>query len=230
MSASVRVLPTLEILAAQAAVYVGGVIRETCARRGRCRIALAGGSTPAPVYRLLAEEPLAWEQVELFLGDERCVPPDDPASNARMVRETLLENLPQPGPRFHDLPRAAEEPEEAARAYSALLAEPLDLVLLGIGQDGHTASLFPDSPALGEERAAVVTTGPKPPNPRITLTPSVLLGAGVRVVLAAGADKARPVARALDPRTDPHAIPAAFARDGMWFLDREAASALEAPR
>ena len=172
---------------------------EAVRARGRFVAAISGGKTPLPVYALLAAEPgLPWRETELFLADERCVPEGHPDSNLGAAREALLAHVPA---RAH--PVAVErEPEEAARAYDAELgaAGPLDLVLLGIGADGHTASLFPGSPALlVRDRLAVAARAPAGlPGPwRVTLTFAALDAARRVVFLVEGAAKRATVARVL---------------------------------
>ena len=203
-------------------------------------IALAGGSTPRPVYERLAamhrtvEAP--WGNVALFFGDERCVSPDDPESNYRAAREALIDPVGEE--RFHAVHRMRGEEQdveaEAAR-YEALLPEAFDLVLLGVGDDGHTASLFPrDSALLETERRVLPVIGPKPPPQRITLAPSVIVGARRVLVLAAGYGKAAAVARALEGPEEPHATPVQLARSTdpeklrLWIVDRAAARDLHA--
>jgi len=195
---------------------------------GRISLALAGGSTPRPVYEALAEIPdLPWEEVEIFFGDERAVPPDDPASNFGMARASLLERIPLPDRRVHRIEAEAEDREAAARRYHAVLPDAIDVLLLGVGHDGHTASLFPGYSALSEEEAKVmVVEGPDEPHIRLTVTPPVIRSARRIVVLVRGEEKAEAVARALGGPRDPAACPAVLARGGTWVLDPEAASLL----
>lgn len=151
-------------------------------------LALAGGSTPRKLYRALAEEPYPWEEVEVFFGDERCVPPDHPDSNFRMAREALLARVPA---RVHRMPGETCD----AAGYERVLREALgpgvpalDLAFLGLGEDGHTASLFPGDPAL-EERERLVVRVERPDHPRLTLTYPVLNAAGLAVFLVSGPSK-----------------------------------------
>lgn len=216
---------------ASAAEWIAEAVRAAAAALGRCRLALAGGSTPEPVYRLLAESPFSrrvpWDRLEIFFGDERAVPPAHPESNYGMVRDALLACVPIPETQIHRMEAERADREAAAAEYAALLEEPLDLLVLGMGPDGHTASLFPEAAALGErERRVVVVSGSKPPNPRLTITPPVIAAARDVLVLVAGAEKAATVARALEGPFAPRAIPAQLARRGCWFLDRAAAGRL----
>jgi 6-phosphogluconolactonase len=188
-------------LARATAQRLDEAIARALAARGAAHVALAGGTTPAGAYALLS--PATWEGVELWFGDERAVAPDDPESNYLMVRRTLLGRAA--GALVHRI-EGELGAQEAAERYDVLLRERLgaapvlDVVLLGIGEDGHTASLFPGNPALAErERAAVaVHDAPKPPPDRISLTLPVLRRARETILLASGAGKAQPLQRVLD--------------------------------
>lgn len=213
-----------------AAAHLASLIRSLAdIRSGSVSVALAGGDTPRPVYGRLSAMEVPWPQLEIFFGDERAVAPDDPASNYRMARESLLDAVPIPADHVHRMRCESQELEAAAHDYAALLPDALDLLLLGIGRDGHTASLFPGDEALHAERPVVPATAPAPPRARLTVTPPVLERARQVVVLASGSVKAGPVARALDGPWDPMSCPAQLARRGTWLLDEAAASAL-APR
>jgi 6-phosphogluconolactonase len=188
---------------------------------------LAGGSTPEPAYRRLASAdlapPVAWSAVSIYFGDERCVPPEDPESNYGMVKRVLLDALAAPPAAVHRMRGEDPDPARAAAAYAALLPEHVDVLVLGMGADGHTASLFPGSPALAEERRRVMAvTGPKPPARRLTITPPVIRAARAIIVLVAGAEKAAVAARVLGPEGAGADLPAALARHGIWILDRAA--------
>ena len=188
-------------------------------------IALAGGRTPRRAYELLGQRPgIDWARVDLWFGDERCVPPDDPESNYRLVAESLLSHAA--GARVHPVDGRAD-PDAAAAAYAAeIRGVRLDLALLGLGEDGHTASLFPGSPALDvRDREAVAVTAPKPPPRRITLTFPVLEAAAARLVLAVGEGKAEAVAAVL--RGPDRRFPASLLPERTELLaDRAAAAAV----
>lgn len=187
-----------EATARTTAERIAAAIAEARAERGVAHISLAGGRTPARTYRVLARIVDDWSGVHCWFGDERCVPLDDPDSNNRLVVENLLENASQPHPTIHPVTGAADDPAAAAAAYeqelrAALPGEPprLDIALLGLGEDGHTASLFPNDPVLEEqERLCLSVHGTKPPFERITLTLPILRAARKTIVLAEGAGKA----------------------------------------
>jgi 6-phosphogluconolactonase len=178
-----------------AAEQLAGAIADALAQRGAAHVALSGGGTPKPAYELLGALVPDWSAVQIWFADERCVGPDDPESNARLVRESL----DAPGATVHRM-RGELGPHDGAAAYERDLADVvLDVVLLGMGPDGHTASLFPDNPALeaGGLRAVGVHGAPKPPPERISLTRETLDGARRLILLVTGADKAPALAAAL---------------------------------
>jgi 6-phosphogluconolactonase len=184
---------------------------------------LAGGGTPLPVYRELAQLELPWDRLLVYFGDERCVPPDHADSNYRAIQEALFPSgLPQ-GLQLHRM-HGEDEPAAAAAAYAAILPDHIDVLLLGTGEDGHTASLFPGSPALAEtERLVLPVIGSKPPPQRLTVTPPVIRGAHKILVLASGGGKAAALRQAWEQGD----LPVALARQGDWLLDRAAAALLQ---
>ncbi len=199
-------------------------------------IALSGGHTPRGAYQHLAGRCPPWNRLQFFFGDERLVPPDDPGSNYRMVSEALLARAPLAPEQVHRV-RGELPPEEAAREaerelYAQVPGQPwprLDLLLLGMGPDGHTASLFPGAEELGEEhRAMVPVHRPELPQPwRVSMTLPVLNAARRVMFLVAGEDKAGVAARAIGGDS---ALPAGLVRpaDGelTWLLTRDAATQL----
>lgn len=216
---------------------------------GHFSAALAGGSTPKRLYELLASKPyrsrIPWQSVYLFWGDERCVPPDHPESNFRMAHEALLSSVPIPQTNIHRIPVDRVDPEQAARLYERTLrtffrlsaeAWPeFDLILLGLGGDGHVASLLPNSPALRESRRLVVaTTSGHPDLPRVTLTLPVLNHARHLMWLVAGPEKASMVRAVLERGDRPEEVPAGRVKSTggkiFWFLDRAAAGLLRTDR
>jgi 6-phosphogluconolactonase len=221
----------LDELARRAAAWMAEEVTQAVARRRGCSLALSGGSTPRPAYERLAAQPaVPWEAVEIYFGDERAVPPSDPASNYRMAREALLDRVGLPEGRVHRMEADDRDLEAAAARYAALLPDRLDVLVLGMGPDGHTASLFPHSPALREtEKRVVPATSPVPPLHRLTITPPVIAAARRVAVITAGASKAPVVAEVLRGPWRPEARPAQLAREGTWIIDRAAAAGL-APR
>lgn len=200
----------------------------------RCSLVLSGGSTPRPVYeRLAAELPDRgpWSRIDVFFGDERCVPPADPASNYGMAKEALLDRVPVAASQVHRMEGERADHDKAARAYEAVLPDRLDLLVLGLGNDGHTASLFPGAVSLAEtHRRVLAVTAPKAPFGRLTITPPVILQARLTVMLVVGADKAEALARAVDGPYAPDSTPGQLARTGLWMADPAAAARLEARR
>jgi 6-phosphogluconolactonase len=208
-----RVLPDAEAVARHAADQIAWRIGDARKQGRDMHIALAGGQTPRRAYELLAGIEGSWKHVHLWLGDERCVPDGHPESNAQMVRESLYAHARAEPPSLHAVP-CPEQPEDAAWLYGLEVhehvpEETFDIVLLGMGPDGHTASLFPGHPALGVRRAPCVGVrdAPKPPPERVTLTLPVLRRAGFTLLLATGAEKADALARA---RAGDRSVPVAL--------------------
>jgi 6-phosphogluconolactonase len=232
-----RVFAAPEPLARAAAVDVAGALRAAIAARGRATLMLCGGRTPVPLYQALAALATGheagapdWRQVQVYLTDERAVPADDPARNERMIRATLADPAGIPAAQVHGMPADRPDLDAAARDYETRLPETLDLVILGLGDDAHVASLFPGSPWVAERvrRVAAVEGAPRPPGRRLTVTPPVLEGARRVFVLATGSGKADAVARVLAQDGPAVAAPGRLVRDREWYVDREAARALSA--
>lgn len=203
-----------EQLAQRAADLLASQLKLALAERDRVLLALAGGTTPAAAYRLLGQAQLAWNRVDVLLGDERWVGPQDASSNARMLHETLLAQGPAREAVFHPVPTERDTPLASAEAFGETLhqlcaGDPpvLDLILLGLGDDGHTASLFPGSAAAGvTDRAVAVGEGKG--LERITLTAPVLSAARQVVFLVSGTGKQEALRRLLDPSESPLRTPA----------------------
>ena len=223
-----RLVVSSQVFADIAAARLAEIVTQLIAQRGRARIALAGGSTPRAVYRRWAEAAsMAWDRIEFFFGDERCVDPADPESNYRMAREALFDLVPISAQQIHRMPAERSDREATAAEYAAWLPPSLDLIILGIGEDGHTASLFPGSSALAEQQRLVLAVkAPKAPYDRLTITPPVLMAAKEKIVLASGAQKAAAVRQALQGQSKPMDCPAQLARDGIWIMDQTAATEL----
>ena len=247
--AQIRVLKDLEMLAAAAADRVTALSRTAIESRHRMALCLSGGNTPRHLYRLLADPArpwrtrIDWRRVHVFWGDERPVPPGDARSNFGMASQALLDHVPLPPGQVHRMRGELADVEAAAREYQAAIApfEPFDAVLLGMGQDGHIASIFPGSRLLdpsapqaasGSERVAAVWVE-QLRTWRITLTPQALLDARALVVLVAGAEKADAVSAALEGPEDVTRWPAQLLRRAgdrvEWLMDAAAAQWLAAP-
>jgi len=245
---TVQVLADLPAVARAAAERFVALARDAAAARGRFTVALSGGSTPRALFQLLAGEPfrssVPWDRVELFWGDERCVPPSHPDSNYAMVRTALLSRVRVPAENVHRIP-AERPPPEAARAYEETLRRAFalragewprfDLLLLGLGADGHTASLFPESPGLraDDDRLVIAHYVEQLQSWRISLTARVFNHAAFVVFLVCGADKAASLRKVLRASTDPQQLPAQLIRPRLgtllWLTDREAAALLDEP-
>jgi 6-phosphogluconolactonase len=222
-----RIVCDSKDLPLRAAERIAAELTKAVAARGRASLALAGGTTPKATYEALAGLPLDWSVIDIFFGDERCVPAHHPDSNYRMAKAALFDRISIPSERVHRMQGELADREAAARAYEQLLPERIDVMVLGIGEDAHTASLFPGASALRETaRRVLPVTGPKPPPERLSLTPSALAAARLCVVLGSGASKAEPVRRAFQDPLDIVSTPIQLAREGVWFLDAAAASAL----
>ncbi|HEU6452720.1 MAG TPA: 6-phosphogluconolactonase [Gemmatimonadaceae bacterium] len=212
-----------------AAAWIADTIAAVLVERQRCSIALAGGHTPRAIYEHLADRyvDVPWTLLDIYFGDERCVPPDDPESNYRMAHDALLGRVPIEPARVYRMPGEREDAASAAREYESLLPAALDILLLGMGADGHTASLFPGAPELHErERRVLPSTSPVPPLSRLTITPPVIAAARHVGIIASGSSKAAAVARALEGNIDPYTLPVQFALRGSWILDKDAAALL----
>ena len=211
--AQFTVLESPEDVAAGAAADIASALAE-----GARTLVLAGGSTPRRCYELLAGLDVEWGRVTVLFGDERCVRPDHPDSNYKMARAALLDKVAPAT--VHRIPGELG-PEEGAGLYAHTVDSlaPLDIVLLGVGEDGHTASLFPGNEALQAAGSVVgVRNAPKPPSERVSLTLATLLAARRVIVLATGAEKASAVAKARAGQVPSGMIPGA-----RWLIDKAAA-------
>ena len=206
------VLETAEDVAESAAAEIAEALDE-----GARTLTLAGGTTPMRCYELLAQADVRWGRVTILFGDERCVPPDHPDSNFRAARMALFDKVSPAS--VHRIP-AELGPDEGAELYSRVVATlaPLDVVILGVGEDGHTASLFPGHPEVQASGWAVgVRNSPKPPPDRVSLTLPAIRGARKVLVLATGAGKADAVALAKQGK-----VPSGMIAGARWLIDRAA--------
>jgi 6-phosphogluconolactonase len=245
MSRTIIITTTLDDLCVAAAQEVVRVARNCQDENRDCFVALAGGGTPRGLYRLLTGDPyraqIPWERLRVFWGDERMVPPDHQESNFRMAKEALLSHVPVPSRQVFRI--QGELPaEEAATQYEAVLREQFglspgdiprfDLIILGMGADGHTASLFPGTSAVAETQKLVAALWvEKLHTYRVTLTPPVLHAATHVMVLVSGHDKASALQAVLEGPSDPGRYPAQvidrLVGHTVWFIQRDAAVLLE---
>lgn len=238
----IRVCADRAALSVAAAEIFAAEARQAVQARGRFVVALSGGNTPQQTYELLTLEPfreqIPWQNIHFFWGDERCVPDDDPRNNARMARQALLNHVPVPAEQVHPMV-CGRSPRSAAVEYEGLLrgffpaGHPrFDLVLLGLGENGHTASLFPGTSVLEEHQrwvAEVSVAGER--LYRLTLTTTVINQAALVVFLVSGCAKAPILRKIFDDTQVPNNIPARLIDpvDGelLWLVDRDAASLLQ---
>lgn len=217
-----HVSPDALAAAESAARFLAQRIKQTLATKADCLIALPGGNTPVQCLQMLADMDLPWPQCHWFLGDERCYPIKHPERNDSMIRTSFLNRINAEEDHFHPIP-AELGAEQAALQYSQLLESygPLDIVFLGMGEDGHTASLFPDNPALNSDKTAVAVYGaPKAPEQRISLSRTTLQSARIRMVLVTGAGKQSVIEKVKKGI----ALPINTIGDIHWFLDQTAVS------
>jgi 6-phosphogluconolactonase len=232
----IAIYPDLHTISQQAAAYVARIASQAIVTRGRFSIALSGGNTPAQLYGLLGSEPyksqIDWQLVDIFWSDERCVPPDDPESNYRMAHEVLLSHISIPAVQVHRMPADQPNRDAASLAYTQEMQRvfgtngipAFDLIQLGMGPEGHTASLFPHQPSLREtERLVMPVSVPKPPPDRLTFTPPILNAARNVLFLVTGADKADALHAVIEGAYNPDEYPAQIVRppkgEVTWMVD-----------
>jgi 6-phosphogluconolactonase len=239
----IEIFPDSESLANAAAARFQESAAAAIAQRGVFTVALSGGSTPRQTYSLLASEPyrsqIEWDKIQFFWGDERCVPPDHPDSNYKMAWDTMLSHVPVPPAHVHRMQGENPDVAGAAAAYEREIRDvfgnverpKFDMVLLGLGPDGHTLSLFPGSAAPAERQKLVVANWvEKFKTWRITMTAPVVNHAASVLFQIEGEDKASPLHEVLDGAYDPDRYPAQLIRaaegECYWFVDRQAAKLL----
>ncbi|HAX89995.1 MAG TPA: 6-phosphogluconolactonase [Cyanobacteria bacterium UBA11370] len=234
MNKIVEVLPDKGALIERSLDLVLAKMQEAIEQRGRCTIALAGGGTPKPLYEAIATQDLPWDKIHVFWGDERYVPPDHPDSNEGMARRAWLDKVNIPPSNIHPMPTDGASPQDDASKHEAQLQEffgtavgefpPFDIILLGIGDDAHTASLFPHTEAL-HVKDHLVTVGNKDGQPRITFTASLINQAHCVIFLVAGASKQPALAQIFAADADPITYPARLIQpqgELLWLLDSDA--------
>ncbi|WP_445171677.1 6-phosphogluconolactonase [Microcoleus sp.] len=239
MKKIVEVLANREELINRSLGIVLSKIHAATAERGVCTIAAAGGSTPEPLYRALSAQDLPWDKIHVFWGDERYVPPEHPDSNQKMARLAWLDRVNIPASNIHPMPTGAGDPAADASAHQIELQQffkvsagefpAFDIILLGIGDDAHTASLFPGTAAL-QVRDALVTVGNKDGQPRITFTVPLINRARCVIFMVAGASKQPALAQIFAPAADEMTYPARLVQpegELWWLLDAAAGSSVK---
>lgn len=191
-----QVFPTADDVVNEALKLILSISKESIDAHDLFRIVLAGGTTPKKIYELLAEQPCEWEKWHLYLGDERCLPENDPERNSEMIRESLLEKIDIPGANVHFIP-AEIGAEVAAKKYAEEIATqtPFNLVMLGMGEDGHTASLFPGNTHEPDEVTHAVHNSPKPPKERVSMSAQTLSNNEYLLIMVTGENKREAVAQ-----------------------------------
>lgn len=240
MKKTVEVLPDQTALIARSLDLILTKLDTAIKQQGRFTIALSGGSTPKPLYEAIANQKLPWDKIHVFWGDERYVPPDHPDSNERMARLAWLDRVDIPATNIHAVPTLDNDPAVSAAKYEQHLQAffhstpgefpALDVILLGMGDDAHTASLFPHTAAL-QVRDRLITVGNKDGNPRITFTYPFINAAKSVIFVVAGANKRPALAQVFAPSADDLAYPSRLIQpqgELLWLLDAAAGAELSA--
>jgi 6-phosphogluconolactonase len=235
MNKNIRVVTSGAPLVSEIDQWIRTRLQQSIDLKGTASIALAGGSTPKVVYQALAKAEFAWDKLHVFWGDERFVPPSHADSNEKMARENWLNLVPIPASNIHPWPTEAGTPEQCAELYGAELTEyfasPLpsfDLVLLGMGEDGHTASLFPHTAALGVSDRST-TVGQKDGQSRLTLTVPAINNSGCVAFIITGASKRPALKQVMAAAADSQEYPTRLIQPSgelIWWFDEAAAADL----
>ena len=241
---NIAIYPDIDILSHEAAQYIVRIATASVKSHGRFTIALSGGTTPRKLYGLLGSEPyrsqIDWTLVHIFWSDERCVPPDSEESNYHLAHEVLLSKISIPAVQVHRMPADMSDRNAASQEYTNEMRRVFgtdgipnfDLIQLGMGPEGHTASLFPHQAALHEQQRLVVPVSvPKPPPDRLTFTPPLLNAARNVLFLVTGNDKADALHAVLEDPYNPDEYPAQIVRppngEVTWMVDTAAAAKLQ---
>jgi 6-phosphogluconolactonase len=225
MMSKYKVYPDTETVAQAAADYLFQQISNCVAENGQCHVVLPGGSTPARCLQLLAEKPLPWQDVHWYPGDERCYPVGNAERNDTMIAAKLFPRHKNNTKNLHSIP-AELGPQQGAARYAVLLdsISGLDIVVLGMGEDGHTASLFPGNAALEDQRMAVpVYDAAKPPRERVSIGLNMLRSAGERIIIATGENKRE----ALKKIDQGETLPVARIEPDVCFVDEAAVDTID---
>lgn len=238
MKRKIEVLPDQTALIARAQELILSQIQAAIEQRGKFTIALSGGSTPKPLYEAIATQNLPWDKIHVFWGDERYVPPNHPDSNEGMARRAWLDRVNIPAANIHAVPTTEGDPAVSAAKHEKEIQEffhsspgefpALDVILLGMGDDAHTASLFPHTEAL-KVRDRLITVGNKDGNPRITFTYPFINAARCVIFVVAGANKKSALAQVFAPKADNSTYPSRLIQpegELWWLLDAAAGEEL----
>lgn len=236
MNQKLEILPDQKALIARALELILSKMETAIEQQGRFTIALSGGSTPKPLYAAIAAKKLPWDKIQVFWGDERFVPPEHEDSNQLMARRAWLDQVEIPAANIHPVPTLEADPAAAAAKYEHHLQEffqikpgefpALDLILLGMGDDAHTASLFPNTEAL-KVRDRLITVGNKDDNPRITFTYPFINASKCVIFIVAGANKRPALAQVFAPTASEFTYPSRLIQpqgELWWLLDAAAGS------
>jgi 6-phosphogluconolactonase len=224
----IRIFSDDKALSAAAADYIVTFGKRCIENRGAFDLVLSGGQTPLSCFGFLGarfpHERKLWDRTNVYWADERCVPSDHPESNYCQAKIAFLDSVNIPSPQVHPIPAGLEDPQLGADQYEAVFPLSVDLLLLGLGSEGHTASIFPYSPALAEtKRHVMFVEVPAEPRKRITITPRVIANAVEVLVLVSGDRKAQALRKVFGGNGDVQETPAILARKALWFVDRPAA-------
>ncbi|AUC60644.1 6-phosphogluconolactonase Pgl [Cyanobacterium sp. HL-69] len=234
----VKVFPSKSTLIASAQEFIINRIEDTITEKGICTIALAGGSTPKPVYEAIALKQLSWDKIHVFWGDERYVAPTHPDSNQKMAREAWLNKVEIPSDNIHPMPTMGNNPQDDALKHDQEIRDffscpqgfpPFDIILLGMGDDGHTASLFPHTKAL-ENTENLITVGNKEDSLRLTFTAPLINAAHCVLFLVSGSNKQKALQQVFSQDCNPREYPSKMIQpqgELIWFLDSDAVGELE---
>ncbi|MGY6529292.1 MAG: 6-phosphogluconolactonase [Cyanobacterium sp.] len=234
----VKVFPSKSALIASAQEFIIDKIQDTITKKGICTIALAGGSTPKPIYEAIALRELSWDKIHVFWGDERYVPPTHPDSNQKMSKEAWLDKVNIPPQNIHPMPTTGTNPQGDAQKHDQEIRDffnapqgfpSFDIILLGMGDDGHTASLFPHTKAL-ENTENLVTVGNKEESLRLTFTAPLINASHCVIFLVSGSNKQNALQQVFSEDCNPKAYPSNMIQpqgELIWFIDSDAQGELK---
>ncbi|MBE9223501.1 6-phosphogluconolactonase [Cyanobacterium stanieri LEGE 03274] len=234
----IKVFPSKSALIASAQEFIIEKIQDTITQKGICTIALAGGSTPKPIYEAIALKQLPWDKMHIFWGDERYVAPNHPDSNQKMAKEAWLNKVDIPPENIHPMPTTGNNPQEDALKHEQEIRNffqcpqgfpAFDIILLGMGDDGHTASLFPHTQAL-KNKENLITVGNKQDSLRLTFSSPLINSSQCVIFLVSGSNKQNALKEVFSKDSNPHEYPSKMIQpqgELIWFLDDDAQGELK---